>query len=111
MWIVGNLTNGSSVSLTVTVIIDKIGTYPNNASVSSNENDTNMSNNNATSKEVTVLESEPEDGDDDVVEENAIGSIQKHGSKVSGLPETGNPVFMALLVLVTLILLPLRRRL
>lgn len=107
VWTVGNLTDGSSVSLTVTVIINKIGTYPNNASVSSNENDTNMSNNNDASDGVTVSDSEPDDNDN--IDENATGDVQEH-SKVSILPETGNPIFIALLVFVTLILLPLRRR-
>ncbi|UUC43865.1 DUF7507 domain-containing protein [Flavobacterium cerinum] len=49
LWTIGNLTNGQSQTLTVTVTVNATGIYTNNAIVSGNENDPNPTNNTATS--------------------------------------------------------------
>ena len=111
-WKIGKLPNGTGITLTVTVIIDRLGDYPNTAVVSSNEKDSNMSNNKASSKVVSVIKV---GGKHDVVPNQ--DPVKKHGdndaksdSSVSTMHETGNPIFMVLLAVLTVILLPLRRR-
>ena len=114
VWTIGKLANGSSVTLTVTVIIDKAGNYPNTAVVSSNEKDINMSNNRDSSKVVSVIK--VGGGHDIVPDEDKNHTDYKHGNNgksdvsASRLHETGNPIFMGLLVVLGVILLPLRRR-
>ena len=109
VWEVGNLTNGSSKTLKVTVIIEKAGVYPNSAGVSSNENDTDMTNNNATSDDVNVTD-DVEPADEPVKEKNTTHVAKAHEVKTPVLHETGNPILMLLLVLATSIIIPLRRR-
>ena len=111
-WTIGKLANGSSVTLTVTVIIDKVGNYPNTAVVSSNEKDSNMSNNKASSKVVSVVKvGGPHDKiKDHGSDKKTADKDAKSDSTVSKMHETGNPIFMALIVVLGLILLPLRRR-
>ena len=111
-WTIGKLANGSSVTLTVTVIIDKVGNYPNTATVSSNEKDSNMSNNKASSKVVSVVKvGGPHDKiKDHGSDKKTADKDAKSDSTVSKMHETGNPIFMALIVVLGLILLPLRRR-
>jgi len=111
-WTIGKLANGSSVTLTVTVIIDKVGNYPNTATVSSNEKDNNMSNNKASSKVVSVVKvGGPHDKiKDHGSDKKTADKDVKSDSTVSKMHETGNPIFMALIVVLGLILLPLRRR-
>jgi len=111
-WTIGKLANGSSVTLTVTVIIDKMGNYPNIATVSSNEKDSNMSNNKASSKVVSVVKvGGPHDKiKDHGSDKKTADKDAKSDSTVSKMHETGNPIFMALIVVLGLILLPLRRR-
>ena len=99
VWSIGDLANGSSVTLTVTVIIEKAGTYENTAFVSSNENDTNMSNNNASSKDVVVYEDNSTDNNETVSQE----------TEVPVMHETGNPIWALLIVLMTLMLPQLRK--
>ena len=110
VWTIGDLANGTSVTLTVTVIIDKAGTYPNSASVSANENDINMSNNNNSSDDVDVDDIEEPEVDSDVPQNETSEVAEKEVKEQAELPATGNPVLIALLALVTAILLPLRRR-
>ena len=111
-WNIGKLANGSSITLTVTVIIDKMGKYPNTAIVSSNEKDSNMSNNKASSKVVSVVKV---GGAHDRIKDPDQGHKSgdhdaKSASAASKMHETGNPIFMAILVVLGMILLPLRRR-
>ena len=52
IWTISNLSNGSSVTLTITAIVNNSGNYTNTAVVSSNTNDPTSSNN-SSSQEVT----------------------------------------------------------
>ena len=45
VWTIDNMTNGTSVTLTITSRVVKVGNYTNNASVVSNEDDWNLTNN------------------------------------------------------------------
>ena len=65
VWSVGELSNGSSVKLTVTVKIDNAGNYSNSATVSLNGNDVNSSNDEASSEIVAVTEAENNNSTDD----------------------------------------------
>ena len=103
VWSIGDLANGSSVTLTVTVIIEKAGIYGNTAFVSSNENDTNMSNNNASSKDVVVTK------DNHTDENETTNETTPQKAEVPTMHETGNPIFALLVVLMALMLPQLRR--
>ena len=54
IWYIGKLNNGSIVTLTLTVQVTQIGTIENSVIVNSTENDTNKTNNNYTSDNVTA---------------------------------------------------------
>jgi len=54
-WIIGNITSGNTVTLTIKAKVIMNGTIPNMANVTGNENDTNKSNNNDSSDNVTAL--------------------------------------------------------
>ena len=101
-WNVGDLANGSTVTLQITVIIEKVGTYGNTVFVYCNETDTNMTNNNASSEKVVVTEDKNPNNNTD---NNGTGH---HGS-VSTMPATGNPIMVLLAVLLVLIFPVLRR--
>jgi len=112
-WAVGNLTNQSSAVLTVTVIINKAGTYSNSASVSSNETDSDMSNNNASSDDVEVNDAREPDVDpvpEEPEEDTTVDTVKSEEIEAPVSYETGNPIFMLLMVLLSAILIPLRRR-
>ena len=104
VWSVGDLANGSSITLSVTVIIEKAGVYENTAFVSSNENDTNITNNNATSENVTVSKNNVPDKN-----ETNNNETVPEGAKVSPMHETGNPIFILFIILVALMYIPLRK--
>jgi hypothetical protein len=109
------LSNGSSVTLTVTVIIEKAGLYPNSAIVTGDQNDTNSSNNNASSDNVTVSEKPIDNATEEVTTENTtdnVGDVEVAHEEVplEASHRTGNPIFMALFVILSIILIPLRRR-
>ncbi|MDO5842345.1 MAG: DUF11 domain-containing protein, partial [Methanobrevibacter ruminantium] len=103
IWNIGDLANGSSVTLTVTVIISEPGDYSNSASVSSDQEDTNESNNYASSDNVTASDVP----DNETEDEPEVPDEPK--KVVSTLPEAGNPILMVLLALF-FALLPLKRR-
>ena len=54
-WTIGNITSGVTVTLTIRAKVIMNGTIPNFANVTGNENDTNLTNNNDTSDNVTAL--------------------------------------------------------
>ena len=55
IWDVGNLNNNEDANLTLKVVATYIGTIENTVIIAGNENDTNKSNNNYTSDNVTVI--------------------------------------------------------
>lgn len=72
-----------------------------------------MSNNNASSDDVEVNDArEPEvDPVPEEPEENTtVDTVKSEEIEVPVLHETGNPIFMLLMVLLSAILIPLRRR-
>ncbi len=104
VWSIGDLANGSSVTLSVTVIIENAGVYGNTAFASSNENDTNITNNNATSENVTVSKNNVPDKN----ETNNNETVPEE-AKVSPMHETGNPILVLFIILVALMYIPLRK--
>ena len=54
-WDIGNLAKGETVNMTIVVRVKAPGSFGNEVSVSSYENDTNMSNNNDSIKNITAL--------------------------------------------------------
>jgi len=105
-WSIGNLANGSTVTLSVVVVMTEVGEHYNSAYVTGNENDTNTSNNNASSDNVTVEEApEPIDEPEEPVED--IPAVSEEPKVI--MHSAGNPLFMVLLALIGVIL-PLRRR-
>ena len=103
VWSIGDLANGSSVTLTITVIIEKAGIYENTAFVSSNENDTNMSNNNASSENVVVSK------DNNTNKNETHNETTPQEVKVPIMHETGNPIIILLIVLMAIMVPQLRR--
>ena len=132
VWSVGELSNGSSVKLTVTVKIDNAGNYSNSATVSLNGNDVNSSNDEATSEIVAVTEAEnnnetepdnetdifnetdPYNGPDinnETVPDNGSGEdVNPAGAVEPALAKTGNPILLVLLAFVMIISTNLGRR-
>ena len=132
VWSVGELSNGSSVKLTVTVKIDNAGNYSNSATVSVNGNDVNSSNDEASSEIVAVTEAEnnnetepdnetdifnetdPYNGPDinnETVPDNGSGEdVNPAGAVEPALAKTGNPILLVLLAFVMIISTNLGRR-
>ena len=132
VWSVGELSNGSSVKLTVTVKIDNAGNYSNYATVSVNGNDVNSSNDEASSEIVAVTEAEnnnstddnnktdpnngtgnnetvPDNGNGEDV--NPAGAIEEQVGEIEpALAKTGNPVLLVLLAFAMIISTNLGRR-
>ncbi|AMK14572.1 DUF11 domain-containing protein [Methanobrevibacter olleyae] len=131
LWNVGELANGESKTLTVTVRISEVGEFANNAVVSSDQYDNNTSNNNASSNNVTVTavpnEEVPDEDvpneevpDEEVPDEEGSGEEDSDGDipdesddlatedsttkemETSVLPKTGNPLLVLLLALIVL---------
>ena len=134
VWSVGELSNGSSVKLTVTVKIDNAGNYSNSATVSLNGNDVNSSNDEATSEIVAVTEAEnnnstddnnktdsnngtgnnetvPDNGNGEDVNPDDVVVAENQGSEFEpALAKTGNPVLLVLLAFAMIISTNLGRR-
>ena len=134
VWSVGELSNGSSVKLTVTVKIDNAGNYSNSATVSLNGNDVNSSNDEASSEIVAVTESEnnnstddnnktdpnngtgnnetvPDNGNGEDVNPDDVVVAENQGSEFEpALAKTGNPVLLVLLAFAMIISTNLGRR-
>ena len=117
VWSVGELSNGSSVKLTVTVKIDNAGNYSNSATVSLNGNDVNSSNDEATSEIVAVTEAEnnnetePDNGNGEDVNPDDVVVAENQGSEIEpALAKTGNPVLLVLLAFAMIISTNLGRR-
>ena len=87
VWTIGDLANGESVTLTVTVRMNEAGTFTNTAVVSGDQDDNDTSNNNASSDDVVVTE-EPEEPEEP--------------EEVSVLPKAGNPLFILIISLMVL---------
>ena len=68
MWYIGNLDNDEDVKLTLKVQVTYIGIIENSVIISGNENDTNRSNNNYTSKNVTATPADSAVWAPDVIE-------------------------------------------
>ena len=123
VWKVGDLANGESKELTVTVRINDAGEFSNAVTVSGDQHDNDTSNNNASSDNVTVSEPpvDPEESDDsddsdgpeesddseesDGPEESDEGDEQNEpekGISVAALPKAGNPLLVLLLSLMIL---------
>ncbi len=134
VWSVGELSNGSSVKLTVTVKIDNAGNYSNYATVSVNGNDVNSSNDEASSEIVAVTEAEnnnstddnnktdpnngtgnnetvPDNGNGEDVNPDDVVVAENQGSEFEpALAKTGNPVLLVLLAFAMIISTNLGRR-
>ena len=134
VWSVGELSNGSSVKLTVTVKIDNAGNYSNYATVSVNGNDVNSSNDEASSEIVAVTEAEnnnstddnnntkpdngtgnnetvPDNGNGEDVNPDDVVVAENQGSEIEpALAKTGNPVLLVLLAFAMIISTNLGRR-
>ncbi len=134
VWSVGELSNGSSVKLTVTVKIDNAGNYSNSATVSLNGNDVNSSNDEASSEIVAVTEAEnnnstddnnntkpdngtgnnetvPDNGNGEDVNPDDVVVAENQGSEIEpALAKTGNPVLLVLLAFAMIISTNLGRR-
>ena len=107
IWLIGNLTNGETATLQITTIINKVSGIVNNfVNVSSDTYDSNMSNN-EDYVNITVVGKKPiPNNETDDFNKSADGnSIKVIDSKV-----TGNPIFVLLVLLFSLILVPLRKR-
>lgn len=55
VWNAGSLNNGSTKTLTITAIVNQTGTYVNNASITGNQTDTNLSNNSASASTSPII--------------------------------------------------------
>lgn len=86
VWTIGDLANGESVTLTVTVRINEAGEFTNTAVVTGNEHDNDTSNNNDTSDKVIVTEEPPEEPP----------------APIPVLPKAGNPLFVLIITLMAL---------
>lgn len=86
LWAIGGLANGEKVNLTITVKLIEIGIVENRVSVKSNENDTNSSNNNYTSDNVTVNPANSTVKGEDVV--------VNYGNPITVLVESENATFI-----------------
>jgi len=60
VWNAGSLNNGSTKTLTITAIVNQTGTYVNNASITGNQTDTNLTNNTASASTSPVIISDLE---------------------------------------------------
>lgn len=98
VWTVGDLANGESKTITITVAINEVGEFANTAVVTSDLDDNDTSNNNGSSDNVTVTDVPEEDPDDDVPEEDPAKEVE-----VLVLPKAGNPLFVLMLSLIVLI--------
>lgn len=88
LWAIGGLANGEKVNLTITVKLIEIGIVENSVSVKSNENDTNSSNNNYTSDNVTVNPANSTVKGEDVV--------VNYGNPITVLVESENATFISI---------------
>ena len=89
-WTIGELADGESIILTVTVRINEVGEFTNTAFVYGDQHDGDPLNNNDSVKIVVIKEEPPVVPDKDVPKE------------VSVLPPTGNPLLMLLIALIFL---------
>ena len=96
VWTIGDLANGESVTLTVTVRINEVGVFENTAIVTGNEHDNDTSNNNDSSEKVNVTEEEPTE--EPITPEEPIAP-----KEASVLPKAGNPLFVLITSLMVLI--------
>ena len=100
VWTIGDLANGESVTLTVTVRINEAGTFSNTATVSGDQDDNNTSNNNASSDDVDVSEVPDEQPDEEPDEEPEEPTMTP--KEAGELPKTGNPLFVLIISLMVL---------
>ena len=102
VWTIGDLANGESVTLTVTVRINEVGVFENTAIVTGNEHDNDTSNNNDSSEKVNVTEEEPTE--EPITPEEPIDPEEPIAPKeASVLPKAGNPLFVLITSLMVLI--------
>ena len=104
IWDIGNLTVGETVTLVITTIAQKEGIIVNNVSVNSTTVDLNMTNNfaNATVEANEVIIP----SDDDSLEGSELGLSQNKNNLLNsgiGMEKTGNPLMIALLLIICLI--------
>ena len=107
-WNVGDLANGSSKTLTITVTIAKAGTYENTAVITCNEFDTNESNNNASSHKVVVSKKSNNNESHENNESHDNPSVVGKLYNPVKMHETGNPIAV-LLAMVFVLILPIGR--
>ena len=100
VWTIGDLANGESVTLTVTVKINEAGSFTNTATVSGDQDDNDTSNNNASAK-VTVSEVPPDEQPDDQPDEQPDEPTMTP-KEAGELPKTGNPLFVLIISLMVL---------
>lgn len=103
VWTVGDLSNGESKTLTVTVKITEVGEFANTATVSGNQDDNDPSNNEGSSSNVTVTETEdPDDPVDPVDPEEPAEPAEPAEEIEPVMPKAGNPILALLLAIILL---------
>ena len=103
IWDIGNLTVGETVTLIITTIAQKEGIIVNNVSVNSTTVDLNMTNNFANA---TVEANEVIVPSDDSSQSSELGLSQNKNNLLNsgiGMEKTGNPLMIALLLIICLI--------
>ena len=107
IWSVGNLSAGETVTLTITTLVGDVeGIINNHVNVSSDTNDSDMSNNEA-DENITVTK-DPEQPDEPVVPEDPDEPAvpeepdvpNKSSKPVKVIKSTGNPILMVLFALI-----------
>ncbi len=100
VWTVGDLANGESKTLTVTVKITEVGEFANTATVSGDQDDNDTSNNEGSSSNVTVTETEDPDDPVDPVDPAEPAEPAEEMEPV--MPKAGNPILALLLAIMLL---------
>lgn len=112
VWSIGELAVNETVVLNITTEALKAGSFTNTVSVTSNEEDRNSSNNEANSTVEVTQDSDDEPSDDpgnyhpgeSQSGEGSSDDESKHMKVASGRNATGNPIFLILLVLLSICL-------
>ena len=108
IWDIGNLTVGETVTLIITTIAQKEGIIVNNVSVNSTTVDLNMTNNfaNASVEANEVIIPSDVTSDEDSSQSSELGLSQNKNNLLNsgiGMEKTGNPLMIALLLIICLI--------
>ena len=120
IWSVGNLTSGETVTLIITTVVGDVeGIVNNHVNVSSDTNDSDLSNNEADENITVTKDTEEPDEPDvpDVPEEPKPVQPDKPTKvdepkvlKKLAIKKVGNPILVLIICLVSLVLMPRRNR-